>query len=98
MLYGEGITWMTTSRYLAHSANAAGRTHALKDCLASLAEKFFGDRAGAEEAALAGLLHDLGKYGDLFQKRLRGQAPGIDDWPEGASFSLLKSVPHHQKL
>lgn len=43
----------------------------------------FGERAGwgefardqpwAEEARLAGLLHDLGKYGDRFQARLRGE-------------------------
>jgi len=51
--------------YLAHSANACGHTHPLKDHLRSVsavAKRSFGDRTGAEEAALAGLLHDLGKY------------------------------------
>ncbi len=79
----------STSRYLAHSVNAAAHTHALKDhlaCVSALAEKFFGNRTGAEEAALAGLLHDLGKYGDLSKKRLCGEAQGIDHWSEGSSF------------
>jgi hypothetical protein len=52
--------------YLAHSANACGHTHTLKDHLRSvsaLAKRYFGDRTGVEEAALAGLLHAFGKYG-----------------------------------
>ena len=32
----------------------------------------------SDEAYNAGLIHDLGKYGDLFQLRLRGKAHSID--------------------
>lgn len=65
--------------YWAHSANAHGKRHRLASHLASvskLAREFLQGWKGAEEAALAGLLHDLGKYGDLFQARLRGEKSG----------------------
>lgn len=32
------------------------------------------------DASLAGLLHDFGKYGDNFQKRLRNQIRGVNHW------------------
>jgi CRISPR-associated endonuclease/helicase Cas3 len=35
-------------------------------------------------------LHDLGKYGDLFQARLRGEARGIDHWSAGAAEALRR--------
>jgi CRISPR-associated endonuclease/helicase Cas3 len=44
-----------------------------------------------EEARFAGLFHDLGKYGDLFQRRLRGEAGGIDHWTPGAVAALHKA-------
>jgi CRISPR-associated endonuclease/helicase Cas3 len=47
-----------------------------------------------EEARLAGLLHDLGKYGDSFQARLRGEASGLDHWGVGA----LEAFQSHQAL
>ncbi len=37
-----------------------------------------------EEAEIAGLYHDIGKYGDLFQERLKGKEKGIDHWTAGA--------------
>ena len=86
---------MTTSRYLAHSANAAGHTHALKDhlaCVSKLAQAFLEGFPGSEEAALAGLLHDLGKYGDRFQARLQGKDSGLDHWSQGAWLALME---HH---
>lgn len=40
----------------------------------------------AEEAELAGLLHDLGKYSDRFQARLRNPSiHGINHWAAGAA-------------
>jgi CRISPR-associated endonuclease/helicase Cas3 len=40
------------------------------------------------EATLAGLLHDLGKYADSFQARLRGEGSGLDHWSIGAVAAL----------
>ncbi len=37
-----------------------------------------------EEAYAMGLLHDLGKYSEAFQLRLRGYGRGIDHWTVGA--------------
>lgn len=73
--------------YLAHSANAAGRPQTLAEHLrrtAEIAASFASSFGASDEARLAGLLHDLGKYGDLFQLRLRGEAHGVDHWSAGA--------------
>ncbi len=75
----------------AHSRNKAGIKHHLSDHLSSvskLAGEFLADRTLADEASLAGLLHDLGKYGDLFQARLKGEAQGIDHWSSGAWLAI----------
>lgn len=51
-----------TPCYFAHSANGTGAWHTLKDHLtgvAQLARQFMDERPAADEAALAGLLHDL---------------------------------------
>lgn len=48
---------------------------------------------GAEkEAYLAGVLHDLGKYGDLFQERLKNpdKVKRIDHWSIGAWAALME--------
>ncbi len=74
-------------RYLAHSKNDHGLTHSAKEHLtevAGLAADFAGNAGWRDEARLAGLLHDLGKYADLFQARLRGEAKGLDHWSPGA--------------
>ena len=63
-----------TSAY-AHSANPVGRWHLLKDHLTAvgkLAAIHSGAAPWEDEAALAGLLHDLGKYANRFQARLEG--------------------------
>ena len=78
-------------QYFAHSANGYGKWHQLADHLASvskIAKEFLQGRSCAEEAALAGLLHDLGKYGDRFQARLHGKDKGLDHWSQGASLAL----------
>jgi len=86
----ENMTPVMTD-YFAHSANAHGKWHPLAEHLASvsrMAKGFLQGRTGAEEAALAGLLHDLGKYGDRFQARLHGKDKGLDHWSQGASLAL----------
>ncbi|MBH0195360.1 MAG: CRISPR-associated endonuclease Cas3'', partial [Nitrospira sp.] len=78
-------------QYFAHSANGCGNWHQLADHLTSvskIAKEFLQGRNGAEEAALAGLLHELGKYGDRFQARLHGRDRGLDHWSQGASLAL----------
>lgn len=78
--------------YKAHSRSRQGHhdpvaTH-LKAVSARAAQ--YAAAFGAEEdAAVAGLLHDLGKYGELFQRRLDGLERGIDHWSPGAWACLL---------
>jgi CRISPR-associated endonuclease/helicase Cas3 len=84
---------MTPERtiYLAHSKNDAGICNPLSKHLAEVAElaRTFAAVFGAGDAAhLAGLLHDLGKYGELFQRRLEGKEKGLDHWSIGASVCL----------
>lgn len=81
------------SQYFAHSENGYGKWHQLADHLTSvskIAKEFLQGRSGAEEVALAGLLHDLGKYGDRFQARLRGEDQGLDHWSQGAWVALTE--------
>lgn len=46
---------------------------------------------GEEESKLAGLLHDLGKYGDKFQNRLKGLDNGLDHWSQGTFLAIKKA-------
>lgn len=82
---------MTT--YFAHSENKHDEWHLLKDHLSSvsrLAGEHLVGWQGEEEAKLAGLLHDLGKYGNRFQNRLHGQDKGLDHWSQGAFLAIKK--------
>lgn len=80
-----------TVRYFAHSANSIGKRHFLFEHLTSVSQRareFSGAQPWADEAGLAGLLHDLGKYGDRFQARLQGKDQGLDHWSQGAWVAL----------
>ena len=77
----------------AHSANANGDWHPLAEhlqCVSRLATDFAANTTWGNEAALAGLLHDLGKYADRFQARLIGQDSGLDHWSQGAWVALAE--------
>ncbi len=77
----------------AHSANTNGDWHPLTEHLlgvSHLAANFSANAAWSNEAALAGLLHDLGKYADRFQARLKGQDSGLDHWSQGAWVALAE--------
>jgi len=78
-------------QWIAHSENRKNRRHPAKEhlsCVARLAKNFAARTSWSNEAALAGLLHDLGKYADLFQARLRGEESGLDHWSAGAWVAL----------
>lgn len=92
---GNGEGWQMTNRinYLAHSVNKKGQTHLAKEHLANvsiIAKSFAGKTPWDDEAALAGILHDLGKYADFFQARLRGEESGLDHWSSGAWMALTE--------
>lgn len=79
--------------YYAHSENAVGDKHRLVDHLnsvARLASQFARACGQEQEACLAGLLHDLGKYGDRFQNRLLGEDHGLDHWSLGAHLAVYQ--------
>ena len=72
----ESLPWQTM---LEHGSEVA-RLAAERAC-------FFGDE---DKARLAGELHDIGKYGDLFQRRLQGLEKGLDHWSAGAHIALFE--------
>lgn len=83
-----------SNEFLAHSANLKGETDAVRHHLEAVAKRAAESAAcfGAEnEARLAGLLHDVGKYGELFQRRLQGLEHGLDHWSLGAWIALVQA-------
>jgi len=78
--------------FLAHSQSKNGRMDTVADHLQSVAARaaaYATAFGAADEARLAGLLHDLGKYGSLFQQRLEGKVEHIDHWSAGAWQALM---------
>lgn len=77
--------------YFAHSAPSREHWEPLKVHLMRVAERAAGYASAfdaADEARAAGLLHDLGKYSDLFTRRLEGAESGLDHWSVGAWAAL----------
>ncbi|MGN0743306.1 MAG: CRISPR-associated helicase Cas3' [Candidatus Fimadaptatus sp.] len=73
-------------KYLAHISED-GREQSLKSHLTGTAERCreFADPFGAGElAGMMGMLHDIGKYSDAFQRRIRGQNEKVDHSTAGA--------------
>ena len=82
----------TDTTWYAHSPNDHGDWHPLSVHLAGVANRaqnFAAEFEMHESAHVAGLLHDLGKYGTRFQRRLRGEGSGLDHWSAGAWIALL---------
>ncbi len=80
---------------LAHTAAECGRVDYLDSHLgdvAAAAARYAEAFVASQEAGVAGLLQDLGKYGHLFQRRLQGTERGFDHWSAGAwaALSLYK--------
>lgn len=77
--------------YFAHSAPSLEHWEPLRvhlERVAQRAAEFAAAFQAAEEARAAGLLHDLGKYSDLFTRRLEGREQGLDHWSIGAWAAL----------
>ena len=99
-VYGIRNGTDSSTTYFAHRRDGEDREHwqPLIDHLRNTAEmaREFGKHANvADLAYIAGLLHDLGKYSDEFQRRLVG-GPRVDHSTAGARelLSLLKGTPH----
>lgn len=80
---------MSRTRFYAHSIEGAEHHHwhGLKDHLvatAKLAGKFASSFRSVDLGQAAGLLHDIGKYSDPFQRRLRGEPVRVDHSTAGA--------------
>ena len=74
--------------------------------VALLAKSFAHPFSGDKQAELAGLAHDIGKYSDSFQNRLRGlpirvdhsTAGAVECWGRGQPFAAFAVAGHHGGL
>lgn len=79
--------------YWAHTHKDTTRWQTLQEHAREVSQRA-GEKARpfgeSKKARLSGLLHDLGKYGDLFQRRLEGKEKGLDHWSAGAHVALFE--------
>lgn len=99
---------MTDNPFLAHIAED-GRTQTVFSHLAetsALAKEFARPFGGEGQAELAGLVHDIGKYTQAFQRRLRGAqirvdhatAGAVECWRVRQPFAAFAVAGHHGGL
>lgn len=99
---------MESSPFLAH-ISATGQTQTVLSHLqgtAYLAKAFARTFGGETQAELAGLAHDIGKYSEAFQKRLKGDpiqvdhstAGALECWRAGQPFAAFAVAGHHGGL
>lgn len=89
---------MKPSLFFAHSSGSSDTAdwHLLSEHLEGTGRRagsFFDAVGFAEMARVAGLLHDLGKYSDKFQKRLTGDPSRVDHSTAGAKLALERYGP-----
>lgn len=83
----------TQPRFLAHQTEDNARSQTILEHLqgtAALAQGFGAAFGAGEQARLAGLLHDIGKYSEAFQKRLQGEAVTVDHSTAGAKEAFAR--------
>lgn len=88
-IYDTGAEKPSAPRYYAHSKEHTDETEwqLLKDHLIAtgeLADELGRDASVSELARVAGVLHDIGKYSQAFQDRLRGSKRRVDHATAGA--------------
>lgn len=79
------------SKYFGHSANQEGKWQTLLEHstgVAQRAREALQGWSGQAEGEFAALAHDLGKYPDSFQDRLRGIGSGLDHWSAGTFIAI----------
>ena len=84
-----------TKIYYAKSPNASGRQMTVREHLAAVSVMAgqFGASVGLEqEATLAGLLHDFGKYSEAFEEVLKGTRSHVDHAICGAALLHCKTM------
>ncbi|MEA4966338.1 MAG: CRISPR-associated helicase Cas3' [Oscillospiraceae bacterium] len=83
--------------YLAHRDPKSGREQSVLEHLTNTADsaaQFAGAFGAAELGSLCGILHDIGKYSDRFQRRIMGSAIKVDHSTAGAlEARALGNVP-----
>lgn len=80
----------------AHVSEDGTRTQTVYEHLhntAVLAAGFGKAFGAAEQAYLAGMLHDIGKYSAAFQRRLAGSAERVDHSTAGAKEAFARRQP-----
>jgi CRISPR-associated endonuclease/helicase Cas3 len=95
-------TIIANHQYFGHSKEGFDKSHwqSLKEHLvntAKLAAEFGQDAGISELARVAGLLHDIGKYSEAFQRRLEGSKRRVDHSTAGAKEITSLIQDHPQK-
>ena len=99
---------MKYASYLAHISDD-NRTQSIYSHLtgtSACAKTFAASFGGQEQAELAGLAHDIGKYSEAFQRRLQGEAVRVDHatagavecWQRRQPFAAFAVAGHHGGL
>lgn len=100
---------MADQHWLAHVSAEDGREQTILEHLAGTAElcsQFAAAFGAGEQGRLAGMAHDIGKYSDAFQLRIRGSSQKVDHSTAGAfecqrmgqPFAAFAVAGHHGGL